>query len=67
MVAVNRVGSDPDNPFGGHSGIYNPMGDEIVTLDDQPQLKVFTIDTKETDDARGFMPVFEDRRPELYR
>lgn len=67
VVAVNRVGSDPDNPFGGHSGIYNPMGDEIVTLNDQPQLKTVTIDTNETDDARGFMPVFEDRRPELYR
>lgn len=67
VVAVNRVGSDPDNPFGGHSGIYNPMGDELLTLDDQPRLKTFTIDTKETDDARGFMPVFDDRRPELYR
>ncbi|MDN6808583.1 carbon-nitrogen family hydrolase [Lentilactobacillus parabuchneri] len=67
VVAVNRVGSDPDNPFGGHSGVYNPMGDEILTLDDQPQLKTITIDTDETDAARGFMPVFEDRRPELYR
>ncbi|GAF36154.1 carbon-nitrogen family hydrolase [Lentilactobacillus farraginis] len=67
VVAVNRVGSDPDNQFGGHSGIYNPLGDEILTLNDQPQLKTVTIDTAETDEARGFMPVFADRRPELYR
>lgn len=67
VVAVNRVGNDPDNPFGGHSGVYNPMGDELVTLDDQPQLKTIQIETSETDDARGFMPVFADRRPELYR
>lgn len=67
VVAVNRVGNDPDNPFGGHSGVYNPMGDELLSLDDQPQLKTITIDTDETDDARGFMPVFADRRPELYR
>ncbi|MBZ2200926.1 carbon-nitrogen hydrolase [Lentilactobacillus hilgardii] len=67
VVAVNRVGSDPDNDFGGHSGIYNPLGDELLTLNDQPQLKTFTIDVNETDNARGFMPVFADRRPELYR
>lgn len=67
VVAVNRVGSDPDNQFGGHSGVYNPLGDELLTLDDQPQLKTITIETTETDDVRGFMPVFADRRPELYR
>ncbi len=67
VVAVNRVGSDPDNAFGGHSGVYTPLGDELVTLDDQPQLKTVTLEADETDKVRGFMPVFADRRPELYR
>lgn len=66
VVAVNRVGSDPDNRFGGSSVVIDPLGNEVARLNDQEQLKTVTIDINETDKIRGFMPVFEDRRPDLY-
>lgn len=66
VVAVNRVGSDPDNNFGGNSVVIDPMGNEVLRLGDQDELKTVTIDSNATDRARGFMPVFTDRRPELY-
>ncbi|KRK99009.1 hydrolase, carbon-nitrogen family [Secundilactobacillus odoratitofui DSM 19909 = JCM 15043] len=66
VVAVNRVGSDPDNHFGGNSVVIDPLGNEVLRLDSREELQTVTIDTDETDHVRGFMPVFEDRRPELY-
>ncbi len=66
VVGVNRVGSDPDNQFGGHSGVYDPLGNEIISLNDQPQGKLVTLDLDQVDKVRGSMPVFADRRPELY-
>lgn len=66
VVAINRVGSDPDNTFGGHSTVLDPLGNEILTLDDQPQLQVATIDLDMIADIRGEIPVFEDRRVDLY-
>ncbi|MTV81710.1 carbon-nitrogen family hydrolase [Secundilactobacillus folii] len=67
VVAVNRVGSDPDNHFGGNSVVIDPLGNEVLRLDDQEGLQTTTIDIAATDKARGFMPVFADRRPELYQ
>lgn len=66
VVAVNRVGADPDNRFGGHSAVIDPLGNEVLTLGNDEELKTVTIDTNATDKVRGFMPVFADRRPELY-
>lgn len=66
VVAVNRVGADPDNHFGGHSTVIDPLGNEVLTLGDDEELKTVTIDTSATDKVRGFMPVFADRRPDLY-
>lgn len=66
VIGVNRVGSDPDNKFGGSSVVMDPLGNEVVQLNDSAQLKTVTIDTAETDSVRGFMPVFNDRKPELY-
>lgn len=66
VVAVNRVGADPDNDFGGNSVVIDPLGNELLTLGSEETLKTVTIDISETDEARGFMPVFADRRPDLY-
>ncbi len=66
VVAINRVGQDPDNVFGGHSLVLDPLGNELLCLDDQEQLQVVTIDLAEIDKIRGEIPVFEDRRVDLY-
>lgn len=67
VVGVNRVGADPDNAFGGQSAVYGPLGDELLQLNGDPQLATVELNIEETDSVRGFMPVFEDRRPELYQ
>ncbi|KRM73839.1 carbon-nitrogen family hydrolase [Secundilactobacillus collinoides] len=66
VVGVNRVGSDPDNRFGGSSVVYDPLGKELLRLNDREQLQTITFDSSQTDKVRGSMPVFEDRRPDLY-
>lgn len=66
VVAVNRVGSDPDNQFGGQSLVINPLGDLLAIGGAHPQLITATLDLAQVERVRGQIPVFEDRRPELY-
>ena len=66
VVAVNRVGNDPNNAFGGQSQVVDPFGERLLKLDDQPQVGIVTIDLDRIGAARQQIPVFTDRRPELY-
>ena len=66
VAAVNRVGSDRDNTFCGHSMLVGPWGQVIIEADESPELLMATIDLSESDDARGRIPVLTDRRPECY-
>lgn len=67
VVAANRVGHDADNQFGGRSLVIDPLGNIVAQASDMDDtLLVVTIDTEEEDQVRGQIPVFHDRRPELY-
>lgn len=66
VVAVNRVGSDPDNDFGGQSLVIDPLGQIVAIAGAHSQLITATLDLDEVQTVRGQIPVFEDRRPELY-
>ncbi|WP_159255632.1 carbon-nitrogen family hydrolase [Lactiplantibacillus pentosus] len=66
VVAVNQVGSDPDNQFGGQSLVIDPLGDLLAIGGAHPQLITATLDLAQVERVRGQIPVFEDRRPELY-
>ena len=66
VVACNRVGTSGDTDFFGHSMIIDPWGEVIVEGDDQEAILTATIDCNLTDEVRGRIPVFEDRRPNLY-
>ncbi|MBH0166172.1 carbon-nitrogen family hydrolase [Fictibacillus sp. 7GRE50] len=67
VIACNRVGSDPKNTFAGQSLIIDPWGDiiaegsvheeEILTAEISPEL---------VDEVRVKVPVFNDRRTDLY-
>lgn len=67
VVAVNRVGDDPDNHFSGHSMVIDPLGNVLLQAPDN-ETGIFTVDLNVAQIAqiRGSIPVFEDRRPELY-
>lgn len=66
IVAVNRVGTDPDNEFNGHSMIIAPWGKPFVTNEEEEGIFYAEIDMKEVEDVRQRIPVFADRREELY-
>ncbi|MBO1307452.1 carbon-nitrogen family hydrolase [Enterococcus sp. 669A] len=66
VVGVNRVGEDPENQFGGHSLVVNPLGEILLELGEEEQTDSVTIDLAEIPAVRKEIPVFHDRRPELY-
>ena len=66
VVAVNRVGDNPDNKFNGHSLIINPLGEVLSDSGDQETLTVYDLDTSEMEKFTQQIHVVEDRRPELY-
>ena len=66
VVAVNRVGKDQNNQFDGHSLVVNPLGKIILACGVNEGLQLVDIDPSEVMCVRGQIPVFEDRRVELY-
>ncbi|WP_088825799.1 carbon-nitrogen family hydrolase [Listeria goaensis] len=66
VVAVNRVGKDPNNQFNGHSMVINPHGEILLLAGETEENFYSTIDLAEISAARQSMSIFEDRRPELY-
>lgn len=67
VVAANRVGRDADNQFGGRSLVIDPLGQIVAQARDMDEaLLVVTIDIADEKTVRGQIPVFHDRRPELY-
>ncbi|AQQ54461.1 carbon-nitrogen family hydrolase [Planococcus lenghuensis] len=66
IVAVNRVGSDPANEFGGHSMVIAPWGDVRMELGTEEEIGYADITLDEVDEVRGRIPVFDDRREWIY-
>lgn len=67
VVAVNRVGDDPDNHFNGHSLVIDPLGRVIADAGERDGVIFAEIDLDQLGTVRGPIPVFADRRPELYK
>ncbi len=67
MVGCNRVGESKGKVFFGRSSIYGPWGEPVVEGGEEERLLTAEIDLDEVDEARRKIPVFEDRREELYR
>jgi predicted amidohydrolase len=66
VLACNRVGESKGTRFFGHSAIYDPWGETVVQGGETEMLLTATIDTAQTDAVRARIPVFEDRRPDVY-
>ncbi|WP_238650869.1 carbon-nitrogen family hydrolase [Paenibacillus piscarius] len=67
VVACNRAGSDPANAFAGHSMIIDPWGEIVCEASSNEQILSGELDLAKVREVRGHIPVFADRRPELYR
>lgn len=66
VVACNRVGSDPNNTFAGHSMIIDPWGEAIAEAGQEETVLYGEIDISKVHEVRSRIPIFSDRRPELY-
>ena len=67
IVGCNRIGSSKGETFGGHSMIVNPWGEILVEGEDCEALLIAPIDLDLVDDVRARVPVFRDRRAEIYK
>jgi omega-amidase len=66
VVSCNRVGRAGETEFFGHSMVVDPWGEILFEADDQEGLHHVTIDLGIVPEIRNRIPIFEDRRPELY-
>lgn len=66
IAACNRVGESKGERFFGHSAIYDPWGRLVVEAGDSEVLLTASVDVALVEEVRQTIPVFADRRPELY-
>lgn len=66
IVACNRTGKDEQYHFFGHSTIIDPWGDIVVEAGEGEMLLTATVDMDVVTAVRQRIPIFADRRPELY-
>ncbi|MBB3110444.1 putative amidohydrolase [Paenibacillus phyllosphaerae] len=66
VIACNRCGTSGTTSFFGHSMIIDPWGEIIAEAGDEETIVRASIDLNLVDQVRSKIPVFEDRRPNLY-
>jgi predicted amidohydrolase len=66
VVGVNRVGETKGERFEGGSAVIDPWGEAVVEGGQAPALLHAEIEIGMVDEVRKKIPVFEDRRPDIY-
>jgi predicted amidohydrolase len=66
IVAVNRVGNDPNNEYNGHSMVIGPWGELLLNNHTNEGIFTVTLSLEELERVRKSIPVYEDRRTDLY-
>jgi len=67
IAACNRIGTSKNTRFFGHSCIIDPWGETVIEGGEEELLLTADIDLDEVARVRSKIPVFADRRPELYK
>ncbi|MFU2206304.1 carbon-nitrogen family hydrolase [Streptococcus pluranimalium] len=67
VVAVNRNGQVLLDKFDGHSLVIDPLGNILLEIDSQEGLSMINLNFSEIEAVRGQIPVFADRRLDLYK
>lgn len=66
IVAVNRVGEDPNNSFNGNSMVIAPWGEVLWVGADEETIGLVDVNMDDVEEVRKRIPVFKDRRVDLY-
>ncbi|MCX7571743.1 carbon-nitrogen family hydrolase [Tumebacillus sp. DT12] len=67
VISCNRVGFGGETEFFGHSMVIDPWGEILLEADETEGIHHVTIDLSVVPEIRSRIPIFEDRRPELYK
>jgi len=62
MIGVNRVGTDPFNEYSGCSGVYDPLGEELISVDSDEKVITIEIDTEYVGEIRTKLPFLNDMK-----
>lgn len=65
IVAVNRTSYKPEN-FNGSSMVIEPWGEVLWTGQPDEELAIVDVDFDKVDEVRTRIPVYDDRRADLY-
>jgi predicted amidohydrolase len=66
VVSCNRVGVSGETTFFGHSMVIDPWGEVLAEGSESEQILRVTLDLELVAEVRKRIPIFADRRPELY-
>ena len=66
LAAVNKTGESQGENLGGRSAVIGPMGEVLAQAGIQTQILYGEIDLDNLKKIRRWMPVLEDRKPDLY-
>jgi len=62
VAGVNRVGNDPKLHYNGFSSVFDPMGKEIVAVENEEKVIVAEMDKTYVDEVRFKLPFLNDIR-----
>lgn len=62
VAGVNRVGDDPKLHYIGYSSVFDPMGKEIVSVENKEEVIVTDIDKNYVNEVREKFPFLDDMR-----
>lgn len=65
-VCCNSCGIAGDTVFGGNSAVINPLGEALAKAGEAEEIISVNCNTDMLSEIRGSIPVFRDRRQELY-
>jgi omega-amidase len=66
VIACNSVGDNGSTSFFGHSMIIDPWGEVVAEGGEQEEIVTGEISISLVDEVRSRIPIFHDRRPEIY-
>ena len=61
VIAVNRVGKDPNYTYGGNSAIFDPYGEVVIQLGDKEEQRTLDIDLSKIYEFKDKFDVVEDQ------
>lgn len=66
VLACNAAGTSGSLVVGGYSAIIDPWGQYLAEGDSEPTLLTAELDMAAVAEARGIIPVYQDRREDIY-